>query len=145
MNPFSCPYENHYCGASSSELEMHPETRNNLAIDIANYQFQDFSLCYYQFFVSDTSLDEANNRYFWDVEFESLTNVVVALSNGTDYLTAGDSVSVTFFSGYRFQYEAPRNQIWMSFTGAVQSGTEDPAFKVSIRLRTFPISNAAAE
>ena len=39
MNPFSCPYQNNYCGASSSELEMHPESRNNLVIDIANSQF----------------------------------------------------------------------------------------------------------
>lgn len=28
----------------------------------------------------------------------------------------------------------------MSFTGAVNSGTSDPRFKVSIRLRTFPLT-----
>ena len=28
----------------------------------------------------------------------------------------------------------------MSFTGSVQSGDEDPAFKVSIRFRAFPIT-----
>ena len=77
MNPFSCPYENNYCGASSSELEMHPESRNNLVVDIANTQFQDGALCYYQVFVRDGSLDENNNRYFWDIEFQSLTNVIV--------------------------------------------------------------------
>ena len=29
----------------------------------------------------------------------------------------------------------------MSFTGSVQSGDADPAFKVSIRLRTFPTTS----
>ena len=144
MSPFSCPYENNYCGASSSELEMHPETRNNVVVDIANSQFQEGALCYYQVFVRDGSLDEDNNRYFWDVEFQSLSTVTVALSNGTTFATAGDSVSVSFFTGYRFQYEAPRNQVWMSFTGqAGSAGDVEPAFKVSVRLRTFPTTSIA--
>ena len=41
LNPFACPYGSRYCGAGSSELEMHPENRNALAIEIENRLFQD--------------------------------------------------------------------------------------------------------
>ena len=119
---------------------MHPENRNALAIEIENRLFQDQSLCYYQVFVNDQNLDETNNAYYWDITFEDLLNVEVAISNGTSFESAGDTVDVGFTSGYRFQYEAPRNQIWMSFTGSVLSGSNDPKFKVSIRLRTFPLA-----
>lgn len=140
LNPFACPYASRYCGAGASELEMHPENRNALAIEIENRLFQDQSLCYYQVFVNDQNLDEANNAYYWDITFENLLNVEVAISNGTSFESAGDTVTVGFSSGYRFQYEAPRNQIWMSFTGSVNFSTSDPRFKVSIRLRTFPLT-----
>jgi len=33
----------------------------------------------------------------------------------------------------------------MSFTGSSSSGDQDPAFKVSIRLRTFPITKPKVE
>ena len=89
--------------------------------------------------MNDQNLDEANNAYYWDVTFENLLNVEVALSNGTDFESAADTVDVGFSSGYRFQYEAPRNQLWMSFTGSVNSGSSEPRFKVSVRLRTFPL------
>ena len=88
---------------------MHPENRNALAIEIENRLFQDQSLCYYQVFVNDQNLDETNNAYYWDITFEDLLNVEVAISNGTSFESAGDTVDVEFTSGYRFQYEAPRN------------------------------------
>jgi len=64
----------------------------------------------------------------------------VSLSNGTDYKNAGDTITVSFSTGYRFQYEAPRNQLWMTFTGDADDGDNDPHFKISMRLRTFPIT-----
>ena len=48
LNPFACPYASRYCGAGASELEMHPENRNAIAVEIENRLFQDQSLCYYQ-------------------------------------------------------------------------------------------------
>lgn len=63
---------------------------------------------------------------------------MVSISNGTDYNSAGDSESVTYFTGYRYQYTAEQNQVWISFTGdAPDADDADPAFKVSIKLLTF--------
>ena len=59
--------------------------------------------------MNDQNLDETNNAYYWDITFEDLLNVEVAISNGTSFESAGDTVDVGFTSGYRFQYEAPRN------------------------------------
>ena len=47
-----------------------------------------------------------------------MTNVKININNGTDFETAGDPVPVTFRSGYRFQYEAENNKVFMSFTGS---------------------------
>lgn len=56
MNAFACPYSYGYCGASSSELVMHPTKRNNLKIEISNRLFQDSETCYYVFSVPTKDL-----------------------------------------------------------------------------------------
>ena len=44
---------------------MHPETRNDVVIDISNSEFQNATVCYYQIFVDSEDLDEENNQYVW--------------------------------------------------------------------------------
>lgn len=61
LNPtidnYACPYSSTYCGASSSELVMHPNTRNNLKIEISNRLFLDTETCYYVFSMNLAGLD----------------------------------------------------------------------------------------
>ena len=51
MQTFSCPYTSNYCGASVSELTMHPSDRNNLRIEIQNSLYVQEETCYYVFSV----------------------------------------------------------------------------------------------
>ena len=81
---------------------MHPELRNNLIIEIENYLFVDTAVCYYQFFVPESDLDMKNNRYFFEVEFDRITNTNVFLMNGTESATADEPIAVNYFTGYKF-------------------------------------------
>ena len=76
MQYYACPYSYNYCGASSSEIEMHPETRSNIRLEIANYLYISGETCYYEFFVADESLDLEYFAYYWDIEFTTRDNVV---------------------------------------------------------------------
>ena len=57
LNPvidnFACAYSSGYCGASTSEILMHPTTRNNLRVEISNYLYVDEETCYYVFTMDD--------------------------------------------------------------------------------------------
>jgi len=140
MNAFACPYSFGYCGASSSELVMHPVTRNNLKIEISNRLFVDAETCYYIFSVPTSDIDLENYRYFWDIEIYELTNVIIQINNGTALETANDPISVGFSTGYRFQYTAESNNVYIAFTGDVPStSSNDPAFGFTIKLRSFDI------
>ena len=67
-----------------------------------------------------------------------MTNVKININNGTDFETAGDPVPVTFRSGYRFQYEAENNKVFMSFTGSKPTYSQvDPIFTITFKLRSF--------
>ena len=92
MNAYACPYSQNYCGATSSELEMHPTRRNNLRLEIENRKFVSDETCYYVFFVPTSSLDMENMRYFWDVEILEMTNVDIRINNGTSLTTANDPI-----------------------------------------------------
>lgn len=60
-----------------------------------------------------------NNRYFFEVEFdfEKTVNTNAYIMNGTDPANADEIINVNYYSGYKFQYEAENNQIYMTFTG----------------------------
>ena len=60
-------------------------------------------------------------RYFWDIEIQDLTNVVITINNGTSLETAADPITVSFSTGYRFQFTAENNIIFMTFTASVPS------------------------
>ena len=102
MKTFACPYSYGYCGASSHEIELHPERRNNIRLEISNRLFTSGETCYYVFFVPTSSLDTKRMRYFFDINVTNMTNVDIVINNGTSLQTAGDSVTVGFRSGYRF-------------------------------------------
>ena len=137
IDSFACPYSSGYCGASSSELIMHPTTRNNLKIEISNRLFVDAATCYYVFSVKSSTLNK-NFKYFWDIEFYTRENVIVQLNNGTDLFGANDPITVSGTTGSRFQYEAEDNKIYMTFTGDVSSSSsKSPAFGYTIKLRAF--------
>ena len=138
MNAFACPYSYGYCGAKTSEIVMHPVDRNNIAIEISNALFVDEETCYYQFSVPNTDMDTEAMRYFWDIEIDQLTNVVITINNGTALTSASDAITVSFSTGYRFQFEAENNVIFMTFTGSVPStSSTSPLFSMSIKLRSF--------
>jgi hypothetical protein len=65
--------------------------------------------------VSPADLDSENNRYFYEVEFDRVKNVNAWIMNGTDYAEANDPYQVNFYSGYKFQYEAENNEVFMTF------------------------------
>ena len=141
MQQFTCPYNRQFCGASASAISMHPVLRNNLIVEIENYLYVDTAVCYYQFFVPESDLDMKNNRYFFEVEFERLSNVNAYIMNGTATETSDESISINFFSGYKFQYEAENNQIFMTMTGdAPDDDDDDPSFKFQIKLYTFRVT-----
>ena len=106
LNPtietFACPYSAGFCGASSSDLVMHPTTRNSLKIEISNRLFVDTTSCYYVFSVPTDVLDLVDTRYFWDVEFYERTNVIIQLNNGTSLFTANDPITVSTAAGNRY-------------------------------------------
>ena len=81
---------------------MHPVRRNNLIVEIENRLFVDTSQCYYQFSVPISDLNTDNNRYYFDITFERMQNVIIYLNNGTRSEQADDPISVSFFTGYRF-------------------------------------------
>ena len=146
MNAFACPYSYGYCGAKTSEIVMHPTNRNNIAIEISNRLFVNEETCYYQFSVPTTDLDSENMRYFWDVEIKELTNVVITINNGTALDTAADPITVSFSTGYRFQFTAENNIIFMTFTGSVPStSSTDPLFSMTIKLRSFALNPSSGE
>ena len=47
ISSFSCPFQTAYCGTQSSQVQMHPETRPVIRIEIENYLYTDESVCYY--------------------------------------------------------------------------------------------------
>lgn len=146
MNAFACPYSYNYCGAKSSEIVMHPVNRNNIEIEISNRFFIDSETCYYQFSVPTSDLDEENMRYFWDLEIQELTNVVITINNGTSLETAADPITVSFTTGYKFQFTAENNMIFMTFTGNVPSFSSNlPLFKMTIKLRSFALNPTPVE
>ena len=102
VNAFTCPYSYGYCGSKTSEIIMHPTTRNNIAIEISNRLFIDAETCYYQFRVPTSDLDTKEMRYFWDVNVGQMTNTIITINNGTSLLTADDPITVGFTTGYRF-------------------------------------------
>ena len=141
MRAFACPYSYNYCGASSSEIVMHPTRRNNIAVEISNRLFIDSETCYYTFSVPTSDLDTEKMRYFWDVEISKNTNVDIIINNGTSYETGGDSIQVSFSTGYKFQYFAENNNIYVSFTANVPStSTTQPVFAITVKLRSFEIN-----
>ena len=120
---------------------MHPTTRNNIAIEISNRLFIDAETCYYQFSVPTSDLDTKEMRYFWDVNVGQMTNTIITINNGTSLLTADDPITVGFTTGYRFQFTAENNQIFMAFTGSVPStSSTSPLFDISIKLRSFELN-----
>lgn len=140
MNAFACPYSYGYCGAKTSEIVMHPTKRNNIAIEISNRLFVDEETCYYQFSVPSSDMDMENMKYFWDIEIKEITNVVITINNGTSIETAADPITVSFSTGYRFQFTAENNIIFMTFTGSVPStSSTSPLFNMTIKLRSFAI------
>lgn len=119
---------------------MHPTRRNNLKLEISNRLFVNGETCYYAFFVPLSSLDTEKMRYFYDIEFQDLANVEITINNGTSLQKAKDTVKVGFSSGYRFQYTAEDNKIYMSMLGKVPSySSQLPLFSMSIKLRSFEI------
>lgn len=119
---------------------MHPEFRNYLIVEIANRLFSDGSTCYYRFYTAESDLDMVNNRYFFEVNFEGVENVNAYIMNGTDFSTANDPYQVNFYSGYKFQYQAENNQLFMTFQGNAPDSDDIPNFKFSIRLYTFRVT-----
>jgi len=85
MKNYACPYSYGYCGARTSEIELHPTRRNNLKIEISNYLFTNGETCYYMLYVPNSSLDMVNMRYFYDVEISNMTNVAIKMNNGTNF------------------------------------------------------------
>lgn len=80
-------------------------------------------------------------RYFWDVDIKELTNVVITINNGTALETANDPITVSFSTGYRFQFTAENNMIFMAFTGSVPTtSTNSPLFSITIKLRSFQLN-----
>ena len=125
---------------------MHPTKRNNIAIEISNRLFIDAETCYYQFSVPTSDLDSKKMRYFWDVNIEELSNVVITINNGTSLMTADDPITVGFTTGYRFQFTAEDNMIFMAFTGSVPStSSASPLFNISIKLRSFDLNPSSGE
>jgi hypothetical protein len=72
-----------------------------------------------------------------------MTNVDILISNGTSFTDAETPKKVSFSSGYRFQYTAENNKIFMMFTGKVPTFSKiKPLFAVSVKLRSFEKSTA---
>ena len=120
---------------------MHPDRRNNIAVEISNRLFVDTETCYYTFSVPTSDLDMENMRYFWEVDITDDTNVDVIINNGTSYATGGDSIAVGFTTGYKFQYFAENNNIYVTFTANVPTtSTAAPHFAITVKLRSFEIN-----
>ena len=118
IDSFACPYNKGFCGASNSELEMHPKTRNNLKIEISNRLYVDTETCYYVFSADDSDFNK-NYKYFFDIDFYIRTNVIIQLNNGTSLFTANDPITVSGTTGERFQYTAEgSNKIYLTFTAS---------------------------
>ena len=136
MYALSCPYQKNYCGATSSEIIMHPIDRNNILIDIKNYRFIDKSVCYYQLYVPEKDMDTENYNYYMDIQFKKLTNVITMMNNGTSFFTANDPISVTFSTGYDFTYDIGNGQsVFLVFYGT-ESKLNDPQFTVGVQIIT---------
>ena len=120
---------------------MHPETRNNIAVEIANSLYVDGETCYYVFSVPTSDLDQENYRYFWDLEVSQITNVDMFINNGTSLAAANDPIAVSLSTGYRFQFTAEDNQIFIALTGdQPATSSSQPLFGFTIKLRTFEIT-----
>ena len=69
-----------------------------------------------------------------------MTNVLINLNNGTSLETANGPITVSFSTGYRFQYTAENNKVFMTFTASVPANSKkQPAFGLQIKLRQFDI------
>ena len=141
MKPFACPYSPKYCGSSTSQLIMHPKNRNFLKLQIENDLYLDGETCYFEVQVSDADLDKAAYRYFWDIEIIKQTNVDIYASNGRSIDTANNTKTADDITGYRFQYEAESNRVYLAFTANVtNSDDSNPAFGAKITLRSFLVN-----
>ena len=140
MGYYACPYSSGYCGASTSEIIMHPIDRNNLRIAISNKYWVDAETCYYHFYALDSSMDTTTTAYFWDITINDYSNCVIQLNNGTDLFSANDPITVSTSTGNRFQYTAEQNGIFMTFTGSQASTASPlPSFDITIKLRAFAL------
>ena len=136
LNPFASPYQSAYCGTQSSRIQMHPQTRNTLLVDIANYLFVDQSICYYQFFADSDFLDFEKNTYEWVIEFQQLRNVNTIIGNGASLKTTFDAEEVTSTQTYKFE---GGDSIFLAFTGVKPSRKmDDPGFTFKVDLKTIP-------
>ena len=141
MKLFACPYSPTYCGSSSSQLIMHPTNRNYLKLQIQNDLYITGETCYYEFLVPDQDLDKINYRYFWDVEIFEQTGVDIFVSSGRDLDTADDTEEVDSDTGYRFQYEAESNRVYLAFTA---QNDESPTYGATVTLRSFKYNSSTS-
>ena len=144
MKPFACPYTPEYCGSSSSQLIMHPIDRNYLKLKIENDLYVSGETCYYEFLVSDKDLNKLEYRYFWDVEIFQQTNVDIFVSNGRNLETANNTKTVDDKTGYRFQYEAESNRVYLAFTGLNGEDGKSPAYGATVTLRSFLLNQQSS-
>ena len=94
LSSFSCPYQATYCGTLTSQIEMHPETRPGIRLEIKNYKFVEDSVCYYQVYVDMDFLDVKKSDYDWLVTFDALKDVKAVMGKGKDLLTTSEAVQV---------------------------------------------------
>ena len=123
---------------------MNPTKRNFLKLQIENDLYTTGESCYYEFYVPDADLNRTHYLYFWDIEIVEKENVDIYISNGAELATGNSTVTVSSSTGYRHQYVAERNRVYMSFTGNVAAGsTKDPAFAAQVTLRSFLIGGSS--
>ena len=66
---------------------------------------------------------------------------MIQINNGTSLYAANDPIQVSFTTGYRFQFTAENNQVFMAFTGdAATTATATPLFSVNVKLRSFELN-----
>ena len=117
-------------------IEMHPETKPKISIFMDLKEFVDGSVCYYQVYVPETSLETETSRYMWELEYISLKSVVPTLGYGTNLLNMNSTIS-DINEGNHF-YFYTQNQLFLTFTGDQKGlGAEDPSFKVKILLKSY--------
>lgn len=101
-------------------------------------------MCYYQ--ITTANLNTTWYRYYIDISYETMDEIIIQQNNGTSTFTASDPLDVDFFSGYDITYKmlnstTETNDIFLVFTGQDTDENEKtrPAIKASITLREVPI------